>query len=261
MRVIFIGDIYGKPGRVMLKNSMSELKSKYTPDFIIANGENVDRGKGITPTLLQELLSTGVDVVTSGNHIYSKKEILIPLEEENLMLLRPANYAKACPGRGYIVLEKNNMTLAIVNLSGRVFMDPCDNPFTVMEDLLVDIKKQAKNIIVDFHGEATSEKTAFAWHFDGKISAVIGTHTHVQTADERILPFGTGFITDAGMTGPFEGIIGAGREAVLDRFLTGMPAYFGCQEGRSQLNGVFLELCTETGKTLSIERILHVEKD
>ena len=260
MKVIFIGDIYGKTGRIALKNNMSLLKDKYSPDFVIANGENTDKGKGITPTLLDELLSFGVDVVTSGNHIYAKKEILIPLEED-IPLLRPINYSKACPGKGYMILNKNGISLAVVNVSGRVYMEPCDNPFDAVEEILPEIKKNVKNIIVDFHGEATSEKTAFAWHFDGRVSAVIGTHTHVQTADERILPFGTGFITDAGMTGPYEGIIGASRDKVIDRFLTGMPAYFSAQEGIGQINGVFLDLCENTGKTLHIERIYYVEKD
>ncbi len=260
MKVLFVGDIYGKTGRVVLKNSISKLKEDYAPDYIIANGENTDKGKGITPTLLHELLSMGVDVVTSGNHIYAKKEIFLTMEE-NIKLLRPLNYAKACPGKGYIILNKHNNPLCIINVSGRVFMEPCDDPFAAVEAILDEVKIKAKNILVDFHGEATSEKAAFAWHFDGRLSAVIGTHTHVQTADEKILPFGTAFISDAGMTGPYEGIIGASREAVIDRFLTGMPAYFTCQEGKGQLNAVFLELCELTGKAISIERINEIEKD
>ncbi|HOD93175.1 MAG TPA: TIGR00282 family metallophosphoesterase [Clostridia bacterium] len=260
MKILFIGDIYGKTGRVILKNSITKLKDEYSPDYIIANGENVDRGKGITPTLLQELLIIGVDVVTSGNHIYAKKEIL-PAMEEDIKLLRPLNYPKACPGKGYIILNKNNTSLCIINVTGRVYMEPCDDPFLSVESIIDEVKKEAKNILIDFHGEATSEKAAFAWYFDGRVSAVIGTHTHVQTADDRILPFGTAFITDAGMTGPYEGIIGASREAVIDKFLTGMPSYFTCQEGKGQLNAVFLELCEQTGKAIHIERINKVEKD
>ena len=260
MKVLFIGDIYGKTGRVILKSNITRLRERYCPDYIIANGENVDKGKGITPTLLQELLSIGVDAVTSGNHIYAKKEIL-PVMGDNVKLIRPINYSKACPGKGYIILKKNDSALCIINVSGRVFMEPCDDPFSAVEAVLDEVKKQATNILIDFHAEATSEKTAFAWHFDGRVSAVLGTHTHVQTADERILPFGTAFVCDVGMTGPYEGIIGASRDAVIEKFLTGMPACFTCQEGKGQLNAVFLELCEKTGKTISIERISWIEKD
>ncbi|HQM97052.1 MAG TPA: TIGR00282 family metallophosphoesterase [Clostridia bacterium] len=260
MKVLFIGDIYGKTGRVILKSNITRLRERYCPDYIIANGENVDKGKGITPTLLQELLSIGVDAVTSGNHIYAKKEIL-PVMGDNVKLIRPINYSKACPGKGYIILKKNDSALCIINVSGRVFMEPCDDPFVAVEAVLDEVKKQATNILIDFHAEATSEKTAFAWHFDGRVSAVLGTHTHVQTADERILPFGTAFVCDVGMTGPYEGIIGASRDAVIEKFLTGMPACFTCQEGKGQLNAVFLELCEKTGKTISIERISWIEKD
>jgi hypothetical protein len=259
VKVLFIGDIYGKTGRVMLKNRMDALKKKYAPDFIIANGENVDRGRGITPTLLMELLSMGIDTVTSGNHVFARKEISETMEDSSL-LIRPLNYSKACPGKGYTVIEKNGMKLGVINASGRVFMDPCDDPFAAVDSVLTEIKKKTKNILVDFHGEATSEKTAFAWLFDGRISAVIGTHTHVQTADERILPFGTAFISDAGMTGPYEGIIGANKEEVLHKFITGMPVSFTCQEGTAQLNAVYVELCEETGKAIHIERINEIEK-
>lgn len=261
MRVLFIGDIYGKTGRVVLKNNIACLKEQYAPDYVIANGENTAGGKGITPTLLQELLSMGADVVTSGNHIYARKEILPAFSDENIKLLRPLNYAETCPGKGYTILKNGCSPLCVINVSGRAFMEPCDNPFYAVESVLDQVKKEARNIVVDFHGEATSEKAAFAWYFDGRVSAVIGTHTHVQTADERILPFGTAFITDAGMTGPHEGIIGASRDTVIEKFLTGMPAYFTSQEGRGQLNAVILELCEKTGKAINIERINNVEKD
>jgi 2',3'-cyclic-nucleotide 2'-phosphodiesterase len=258
MNAVFIGDIYSRAGRRMLAEGMPEIIKKYSPDFIIANGENLAGGKGINAASAAEVFGCGADIITTGNHVWAKKESLFFIDEDK-RVLRPLNYQKSCPGRGYAILSKNDKKLAVVNLSGRVYMEPCNCPFEAFEEILPEIRKETRLVIVDFHGEASSEKQAFAWHFDGRVSAVFGTHTHVQTADERILPFGTGFITDAGMTGPYEGIIGADRQAVIGKFITGMQAYFEPQKGKAQLNGTAVQICEKTGKCLQIERIYHVE--
>ncbi|MBN2557851.1 MAG: TIGR00282 family metallophosphoesterase [Clostridia bacterium] len=258
MKLVFIGDICYKSGRKMLTARLKDILGKYGADFCVANGENAADGKGINGVIAKEIFDAGADIITTGNHIWAKKEVFFFIDSEE-RVLRPLNYPRTNPGRGYAIIEKNGMKLAVVNLIGRIFMDPCNCPFEAMEEILPELKKSTKAILVDFHGEATSEKTAFAWNFDGRVSAVVGTHTHVQTADERLLPFGTGFITDAGMTGPFEGIIGADRETVIERFTSGMPAYFTMQAGRCQLNGVFIEIDEKTGKCIRIERIYEVE--
>ncbi len=259
MKLVFIGDICYKSGRKILTEKLGYLIEKYGADFCVVNGENAAGGKGINFVVAKDIFDAGADVITTGNHIWSKKEVLNFIESEK-RLLRPLNYSKKSPGRGIAYVNKNDMTLAVVNLSGRVFMDLCNDPFEAMENVLSDIKEKTKSIFVDFHAEATSEKAAFAWNFDGRISLVAGTHTHVQTADERILPFGTGFISDVGMTGPFEGIIGAKKEAVISKFITGMPSYFSQQEGKSQINGIFAEIDENTGKCIRIERIYEIEK-
>lgn len=257
MNVLFVGDLYGKSGRKALAVRIREMVRKTQSDAVIVNGENMSGGKGLDAVSVKEILDLGADVITTGNHVWAKKDFRI---EDHPRVLRPANYSDQCPGKGFILIEKNGERLAVVNLSGRVFMEPCNCPFDIFQKMLPDLKKQTKAILVDFHGEATSEKAAFAWHFDGMISAVVGTHTHVQTADERILPLGTGFITDAGLTGPREGIIGADREKVIHRFITGYPAYFEPQKGPAQINGVFLRLSGETGRCTFIERIqIHEE--
>ncbi|MFO7636788.1 MAG: TIGR00282 family metallophosphoesterase [Clostridia bacterium] len=256
MKILFIGDIYAQQGRKVLAGHLNRLAETTACDFIIANGENMSGGKGIDTRTADEILKLGVDAITSGNHIWAKKDFFI---DEHPRVLRPANYSGKSPGKGLIFIEKGDNVLAVVNLSGRVYMDPCNCPFEAFENMLPELKARTKAILVDFHGEATSEKAAFAWHFDGNVSVVVGTHTHVQTADERILPFGTGFITDVGMTGPADGIIGADREKVIRRFVTGMPAYFEPQKGRSQINGILMEVCGKTGKCISLERIDYVE--
>ncbi len=260
MKVLFIGDIFGRNGRTFLKENMENLKNKYSPDFIIANGENLAGGKGITPSLAKEIFSMGVDFMTSGNHAFAKSEMLDYFDDNPNKIIRPLNFTRACPGKGYAILRKKDKSLGVINVIGQVFLSPADNPFWAVEDVLDEMKKECKNILVDFHGEATSEKQAFAWHFDGRVSAVLGTHTHVQTADERILPFGTAYISDVGMTGPYDGIIGADKEVVIGRFLSDMPAYFTSEKGRAQLNGVYIEMCEDTGKSLSIERIYEIDK-
>lgn len=258
MRLVFIGDICYKSGRKFLSLRLKSILEKYNAVFCIVNGENAAGGKGINQVTAKEIFDAGADVITTGNHIWAKKEVLNFIDSEE-RVLRPLNYHKNNPGRGQIIIDKNGVKLAVVNLSGRIYMEPCDCPFEAMEAILPDIKKETKVVIVDFHGEATSEKAAFAWNFDGRVSAVVGTHTHVQTADERILPFGTGFISDVGMSGPYEGIIGADRETIIRKFTTGLPEYFTQQKGLCQINGLCLEIDETTGQCTKIERIYEIE--
>lgn len=258
MRLVFIGDVCYKPGRRFLSQRLKSILKEYEAGFCVVNGENSAGGKGINNAIANEIFDAGADVITTGNHIWAKKEVFNFIDSEK-RVLRPLNYHKNNPGRGYIIIEKDGKKLAVVNLSGRVYMEHCNCPFEAMEEILPELKKETKALLVDFHAEATSEKAAFAWNFDGQISTVVGTHTHVQTSDERILPFGTGFITDAGMTGPYEGIIGADREVIIKKFTTGLPGFFTQQKGRCQINGVFLEIDENTGKCTQIERIYEVE--
>ncbi len=257
MNIVFIGDVCYKSGRKILTERLPGIIRENSGDFCIVNGENAAGGKGINAVTAGELIEAGADVITTGNHIWAKKEVFFFIDSEE-RVLRPLNYYETNPGRGFVLIEKKGMKIAVVNLSGRVFMDPCNCPFEAMEGKLPELKKQTPVVIVDFHGEATSEKTAFAWNFDGRVSAVLGTHTHVQTADERILPRGTGFITDVGMTGPYEGIIGADREKVISKFTTGLPEYFSMQKGPVQINGVVMEIDPETGKCTEIRRLYEV---
>lgn len=260
MRVVFIGDVCYRSGREILKERLSGILERYEAEFCVVNGENSAGGKGINGAYAKDIYDAGADVITTGNHIWARKEIYHYIDSDK-NLLRPLNYSKANMGRGIAYIKKNNKVLAVVSVSGRIYMEPCDCPFEAMETELPEIKEKTKAVLVDFHGEATSEKAAFAWNFDGRVSAVIGTHTHVQTADERILPFGTAVITDAGMTGPYEGIIGTDRELIINRFKTGLPAHFQMQKGRAQLNGVFLEIDESTGKCTRIERIMEIEEE
>ncbi len=251
MRILMIGDVIGKPGRDAVRVLLPDLKREKSIDFVICNGENTAGGFGITADTASELLESGVDVLTSGNHIWDKKEI-IPLMDEGLPLIRPANYPDA-PGRGYI--HQGGVT--VVNLMGRVFMAPLDCPFRTADALLEQLKKegQSKVIIVDFHAEATSEKQAMGWYLDGRVSAVLGTHTHVGTIDAKILPKGTAYVTDVGMTGPSDSVIGSDRDAVLERFLTSLPTRLPVAAGPCVLNAALVEVDEETGKASLIERI------
>jgi len=257
LRILFIGDIVGSPGRKVAKEMICKLKKEEEIDFCIANGENAAGGSGITYVIAQELYNSGVDGITMGNHTWSKSEILNFIESDN-KLVRPANYPEDLPGNGYAVLNGKNGKIAIVNLLGRVYMDYIDCPFKAADRVLEHVKKEVKIVIVDFHAEATSEKTAMAWHLDGRVSAVLGTHTHVQTADERILPFGTGYITDVGMTGPYDGIIGVNKEIIIKKFLTGMPQRFEVAKGRVVFNAILLDIEEKSGKTTSIRRISEI---
>jgi metallophosphoesterase (TIGR00282 family) len=255
MKVLFIGDIVGKPGRKALKQGLPDLVNKLKIDFVIANVENAAGGFGITRPVGEEILSAGVDVLTSGNHIWDKKEAVTYIPKES-RLLRPANYPDDVPGAGSIVMNVSpGEKVAVLNLSGRVFMNNLDCPFKVVKRELAVLKEQTSIIIIDFHAEATSEKSAIAWYLDGEVSAVLGTHTHVQTADEQILPKGTAFITDVGMTGPVNSIIGVEREQVINRFLTGIPTRFETAKGRSVLSCVVLEINPKTGMSTGIQRL------
>lgn len=246
-----IGDVIGQPGRRAIGRLVPALRQEYGLDLVVANGENAAGGFGITLETAHELLESGVDVLTSGNHIWDQKEI-IPYLDEGLPLLRPANYPDA-PGRGYLVLGD----VVVLNLMGRVFMAPLDCPFRTADRLLREVKANGtpKAILVDFHAEATSEKQAMGWYLDGVVSAVFGTHTHVGTVDARILPKGTGYVTDVGMTGPVNSVIGSDTGAVLERFLTAMPQRLPVAEGPVMLNSVLIDVDPETGKSLTISRV------
>lgn len=255
MKVLFIGDIVGEPGRKALRNGLPSLIDKLKIDFVIANAENAAGGFGITKSICEEIFSVGVNILTSGNHIWDKKEAIQYIMEEK-RLLRPANYPDEAPGYGSIIAETPaGEKIAVLNLSGRVFMNQLDCPFKTAKTVLHRIKEETRVVIVDFHAEATSEKAAIGWFLDGEVSAVIGTHTHVQTADEKILPEGTAFITDVGMTGPVNSIIGVKKEMVISKFLTQVPVRFETAKGLSMLSCVVLEIDSETGKAASIERM------
>ena len=254
-RILFLGDIVGEPGRTAVSDLLPALKEELALDFIIVNGENSANGRGITPRICIGLMRAGAAVVTTGDHIWDQKEI-IPYLPTEPRLLRPANYPEGTPGFGWIVLETKKAKVAVVNLQGRVFMgQQLDNPFPLITAVVEEIRKETPIIFVDFHAEATSEKVAMGWHLDGKVSAVVGTHTHVPTADERVLPGGTAFQCDAGMCGPEDSIIGSQVEPVLERFHTMMPTRFGVGRGRVRLNGCVVTVETATGKALSIERV------
>lgn len=258
-RVLFIGDIIGQPGRRALRRFLPRIKEKYSPDVVLANAENAAGGVGITEDVGAELLEQ-VDVLTSGNHIWDKKEALPYLDREP-RLLRPANYPPLNPGKGsYVLASPQGWKMAILNLQGRVFMEPIDCPFRVADKEVEKLRASTQMIIVDFHAEATSEKQALGWHLDGKVSAVIGTHTHVPTADERILPRGTAYITDIGMAGGSPSVIGIRPEQAVARFLTARPQRFEPEKHGLVISSVLVELDAGTGRALSIRREQFVEE-
>lgn len=260
VRVLFLGDIIGRPGRKALEKHLPALIKKHSPTVIIANGENAAGGVGITEKIGRELFSR-VDVLTSGNHIWDKREALEYLGRE-LHLLRPANYPPVNPGRGHCVFEpEDGPKIGVLNLQGRVFMEPIDCPFRVADEALKVMQPVTPVIIVDFHAEATSEKQALGWYLDGRVSAVIGTHTHVPTADERILPRGTAYLTDVGMVGGYNSVIGIKRDQAVARFLTSRPQRFEPGKDGSVFAGVFIEVDASTGKALSIRREMIAEEE
>jgi 2',3'-cyclic-nucleotide 2'-phosphodiesterase len=254
MHIFFIGDIVGSPGRRAVEELLPRVVDRYFIDLVVANGENAAGGIGITPQVAEQLLNQGVDLLTSGNHIWKHKEIL-PYLDETDRLLRPANYPPGNPGRGYAVLETAaGEKVAVINLEGRVFMSPLECPFRAVDHLLAALPPDVKVTLVDMHAEATSEKLAMGWYLDGRVSAVIGTHTHVQTADERILPGGTGYISDAGMTGPINSVIGMKKEVILERFLSQRPQPFKVATQDIQLQGVLLKVGAD-GRCQEISRL------
>jgi len=248
--ILAVGDIIGSPGRQAVRELLPGLREQYGLDLVIANGENVAGGLGLTSTTARELLDVGVDVLTSGNHIWAQKEI-IPYLDGEMPILRPLNYPPGVPGRGFII----NSRVMVVNLIGRTFIGNFDCPFRAMDRLLAEISHRPPVIVVDFHAEATSEKVAMGQYLDGRVSAVLGTHTHVGTIDTQLLPQGTAYVTDIGMTGPVDSVIGDDTEAVLQRFLTIIPHRLSVGRGKKILNAVLVSVDENSGKALSIDRI------
>ena len=256
MKLLFIGDIVGEPGREAVKTLLPKLREQHALDFVIGNGENSAGGSGITPKIAEELFSAGVDVITTGDHLWDQKEVLELLTNEK-RFLRPLNYPADVPGRGSGVFEISNskLKIAVLNVQGRTFMPPLENPFTLALEEVKKMRVQTKIIFVDFHAEATSEKIACTRMLDGQVSAVIGTHTHVQTADEQIFPGGTAYLTDAGFTGPHESVLGREIEPVVKKFLTGMPQRFEVARNNVLLHGAVIEIDEANGKATKIQRV------
>ncbi|EHS7164341.1 TIGR00282 family metallophosphoesterase [Staphylococcus pseudintermedius] len=255
MRILFIGDIVGKVGRQTISELLPKLKQHYRPTLTIVNAENAAHGKGLTEKIYKQFLREGVDFMTMGNHTYGQREIYDFIHEAT-RLVRPANFPDEAPGVGMRILQLNAKKLAVINLQGRSFMPMIDDPFKKADQLIAEAEKEADYIFVDFHAETTSEKNAMAWYLDGRVSAIVGTHTHIQTSDNRVLPQGTAYITDVGMTGYYDGILGINRDEVIKRFITSLPQrHVVPDEGRSVLSGVIIDL-KEDGTAKKIDRIL-----
>lgn len=259
MKILFIGDIAGKVGRRVLAERLPGFLEKHETDLCIVNGENAAGGFGITNENAEDIFRAGADVITSGNHIWNKRETKEFMINEP-RLLRPANYPPGAPGRGLYVANTSKGPVAVINLMGRVFMPPVDCPFQEANRLLRDLDANICMVFIDFHAEATSEKVAMGWHLDGRVSAVIGTHTHIQTADERVLPKGTAYLSDVGMTGPADSVIGIKTSIAVGKFLSGIPNRFEVSGGRGQINGALVEVNSETGRASSILRISEQEE-
>jgi len=254
LNILVIGDIVGKPGRAIIKALLPRLQRENDISFTIANAENAAGGRGLTKEVKDEILGSGVDVLTMGNHVWDNKNIFSFIDDEP-RLIRPLNYPGDCPGQGYHIFSAGfNKKIAVINASGRIYLPPLDCPFQTVSDVLKDLRDKVDYTIVDFHAEATSEKLAFGYYFDGRVTAVLGTHTHVQTADERIMPNGTGYITDLGMTGPVYSILGMEKEPIIEKFLNGRPARFEVATGPAQIQGVILKLDENSSNVLEIKR-------
>jgi metallophosphoesterase (TIGR00282 family) len=260
MRILLVGDVNGRPGRSLLRTLLPPLAAETRADLVVANVENAADGFGITPELADQIRACGVHCMTSGNHIWDKPEIA-PYLASSADLLRPANYPEGAPGRGVWMGVAGGHPVAVVNLMGRVYMPPCDDPFRAADAALAAIGDRARVIVVDMHGEATSEKQAIAAYLDGRVSAVVGTHTHVQTADERILPGGTAYLSDLGMTGPYDSVIGIEKTLALRKFLTGMPVRFTVAKGDARLCGALVEADDTSGRARRIERLQRSLRD
>lgn len=255
MNILFIGDIVGSPGREAINKLLPELKKEFSLDFVVANAENAAGGSGITPRIAEELFGFGINVLTSGDHVWKKREILEIIDKEE-RILRPINFPTGAPGRGEGIFKtKNGLKIGLINVQGRVFMEALECPFKTSLKAQENLSKEVKVIIVDVHAEATSEKVALGWYLEGLVSAVLGTHTHIQTADERILPQGSAYITDVGMTGPTDSVIGRKKEDVLQRFITAVPTRFEVAKEDVQLQGVVLDIDENSGKARSIVRL------
>lgn len=255
MRILFVGDVFGNLGRKALKRHLGNIKKEHNVDFCIVNAENAAAGRGITYSIANDLYSIGVDCITLGNHTWGKGDI-VDFIDADLKMVRPANYPVELPGKGSrVITNDGGQSIGVINVLGRVYMEGVDCPFRAIEKEVAYLKQFVKVIIVDIHAEATSEKYAIAWDSDGKVSAVLGTHTHVQTADDRIMPKGTAFLADVGMTGPYDGIIGVDRNIILKKFKTYMPQRFEPAVGMAQINAVIVDVDAESGKATSIERI------
>lgn len=255
MKIMFLGDIVGESGRQMVTRWVPVLRAKHQLDVVIANNENMAGGFGITAQTFQEMSQAGVDIQTGGNHTFDKKEG-VPVLEDEPYCLRPANYPKGTPGQGScLYTNSRGQKVGVINVMGRTFMDPLDCPFRAVDELIKPLLEKTKVILVDFHAEATSEKVAMGWHVDGRASISVGTHTHVQTGDERLMPGGTAFITDAGMTGPYDSVIGVRKEVILERFITKRGRKFETASGDPWLCGIIAEVDETTGRAQSIERV------
>jgi len=258
LKLLFIGDVVGRPGRQALERKLDRLVDRHQVDMVVANGENAAAGFGLTLDIARELYDAGIDVITSGNHIWDKREIYSYLDAQP-RLLRPANYPSAAPGRGSgLFTTSAGLKVGVINLEGRIFMNPLECPFRTADRLVGELRKETKMILVDFHAEATSEKMALGHYLDGRVSAVIGTHTHVQTADEHILPGGTAYMTDAGMTGARDSVIGISKEIAIEKFLTQLPNRFDVAKKNPVLNAVLVDIDPATGRAHAIERILEL---
>jgi 2',3'-cyclic-nucleotide 2'-phosphodiesterase len=254
MNILMVGDVYGEPGRLAVQKLVPRLRQEHQIDLAVVNVENAAGGFGITPAIARAFLDQGVDVMTSGNHIWDKKEIVEYIAKENL-LLRPANFPAGTPGTGFITVKAGPHRVAVLNLMGRVFMSPIDCPFRKADEILPELRRDTPVIVVDMHSEATSEALAMGWYLDSRVTAVVGTHRHVQTADERILPGGTAYITDLGLTGPTDGVIGVDRDQIIQRFLTQMPIKFETARGPAQLQGAVISVDPDTGRASGIRRL------
>lgn len=261
MKLLFLGDIVGRPGRQMVERHLAPLVDRHMVDLVVANAENAAAGFGITHDVVDELLGLGIDVLTTGNHVWDKKEA-IPLLTEEARLLRPANYPPGLPGRGWGIYRTSaEVPVAVVNLEGRVFMNNLDCPFRTADTILDELRARTPIVLVDFHAETTSEKGAMGSYLDGRVSAVLGTHTHVQTADERLLPAGTAFISDVGMTGSRDSVIGIRKELSVERFLTQLPVRFEVAKKEPMLCGALVTVDAATGRAEGIERVLIVDRE
>lgn len=254
MNVLMVGDVFGEPGRAAVRKLLPRLRQEHHVDLAVVNVENAAGGFGVTAQICREILDAGADVMTSGNHIWDRKEVVEYIARENL-LLRPANFPTGTPGAGWVTVKAGPHRVAVLNLMGRVFMAPIDCPFRKADEVLPELRRETPVVLVDMHAEATSESVAMGWYLDGRVTAVVGTHRHVQTADERVLPGGTAYITDLGMTGPVDSVIGVDRDLILQRFLTQMPIRFEPAKGPAALHGALIVLDPETGRASDIRRI------